>query len=52
MARRGDEMDAEALDVIHGTVQPHDLDLAAVAGPGIHFADVEGPAQHFGYARL
>jgi hypothetical protein len=44
MARRGNKVNAEPLDVIHRAVQPHDLQLATVARPGIHFADVQGTA--------
>jgi len=52
VTRRGDEVDAKPFDVIHRAVQPHDLDFAAVARPGINLADVERPAQHFSDARL
>ena len=52
MTGRGDEMNAEALDVIHRAVQSRDFDLAAVARAGIHFADVERAAQHLGDAGL
>ena len=41
MARGRDEVDAEAFDVVHWAVQTDDLDLAAVARAGVHFADVE-----------
>jgi len=41
VARRSDKVDAEPFDVIDGTIQPHDFDLAAIARTGIDFADVE-----------
>ena len=44
VARRGDEVNAEALDVIDRAVQADDLHLAAVAGTGIHLADVQRAA--------
>ena len=43
---RGDEVDAEALDVVDGVVEGDDLQLAAVAGAGVHLADGQRTAQH------
>src|SRR5437016_9857908 len=39
VARRGDEADAEALDVVDGIVEGMDLELAAVARAGIDLAN-------------
>jgi hypothetical protein len=39
MARAGDEADAQAFDVVVGVVERVDLELAAVAGPGVDLAD-------------
>ena len=52
MARRGDEVNAETLDVIDRAVQAVDFDFAAVARTGVHLADVQGTAEHFRGARL
>ena len=41
MARRCDKVDAEALNVVDRIVKGDDLQLAAVAGPGIHLADCQ-----------
>jgi hypothetical protein len=55
MARRGDEADAETLEVVERVAQRMDLELAAVAGAGVDLADREraaeppaGGAVHFG----
>ena len=45
MARRGGELDAEALDVIDGVVERMDFQLAAVAGAGIDLADGDRAAE-------
>ena len=45
MARRGDEAQAEALEIVEGVVQRVDLELAAIAGPGIDLADGEAAAK-------
>ena len=52
MARRGDEVNSETFDVIDRTVQAVDFDFAAVAGAGVHLADVEGTAKELRGARL
>ena len=39
MARRGDEAEAKALDIVIGVVERVDLELAAVAGAGVDLAD-------------
>jgi hypothetical protein len=39
MARRGDDMESEPLQVVKGVAQGVDLQLAAVAGTGVHLAD-------------
>jgi hypothetical protein len=52
VTRRSDEVNAEALDVVHGTIQPGDFDLAPVARPGIDFADVQRATQHLFHARF
>jgi hypothetical protein len=51
VTRRGDEVDAEALAVVHRARQAADLDLAAVAGAGIDFPR-EGPAEEPARPRL
>src|SRR5216117_2082238 len=38
---RRHEVDAKALDVVNRTVQANDFYLAAVAGAGVHFADMQ-----------
>ena len=45
MARRGDEAQAEALEVVEGVVERVDFQLAAVAGAGIDLADGEAAAE-------
>ncbi len=45
VARRGDEAQAEALEVVEGVVERVDLQLAAVAGAGIDLADREAAAE-------
>ncbi len=45
VARRGRELDAEALDVIDRVVERVDLQLAAVAGAGIDLADGDRAAE-------
>ena len=45
MARRGDEAQAEALEIVEGVVERVDLELAAVAGAGIDLADREAAAE-------
>ena len=39
MARRGDEADAEALEIVEGIAQRMDLKLTAVAGAGVDLAE-------------
>ena len=39
MARRGNETQSEALEVVEGVVERMDLKLATVARAGVHFAD-------------
>ena len=46
VTRRGDEVDAEAFEIIDRAVEAVDFDFAAVARAGIHFADVERAAEH------
>ena len=45
MARRGDEAQAEAFEIVEGVVERVDFQLAAVAGAGIDFADREAAAE-------
>ena len=45
MARRGDEAQAEALEIVEGIVERMDFQLAAVAGAGIDLADREAAAE-------
>ena len=45
VARRGDEAQAEALEVVEGVVERVDLQLAAVAGAGIDLADRQAAAE-------
>src|SRR6476659_4018446 len=45
MARGRDEADAKTLDVVIGIVQRVYLQLAAVAGASVDFADREAPAE-------
>ena len=39
MARRGDEAETEALEIVVGVVEGMDLQLAAIAGAGVDLAD-------------
>src|SRR4029453_15975629 len=52
VARRGHEVDAEALAVVYGAGQPADLQLAAVAGAGVDLADGQGAAEQPLHARV
>ena len=45
MARRGDEAQAEALEVVERVVERVDLQLAAVAGAGVDLADRQAAAE-------
>ena len=45
MARRGDETDAEALDVVIGVVERVDFEFASVAGSGVDLADRQASAE-------
>ena len=45
VARRGDEAEAEALQIVVRAGEPADLELAAVAGAGVHLADVQRAAE-------
>jgi hypothetical protein len=45
MARRGDETDAEALEVVEGVIEGVDLQLATIAGAGIDLSDRETAAE-------
>jgi len=45
VARGGGEVNAEAFNVIDRTVQPGDFHFTAVAGAGVHFANVEGASE-------
>ena len=47
VARRGDKVNAETFNVTDRAVEAIDFDFAAVAGAGIHFADVERTAKDF-----
>ena len=47
MARRGDEMHAEAFDIVVRIIQRADLQLATVARSGVHFANVQRSAKTF-----
>ena len=47
MARRGDEFDAAALDVVMRVVQRVDLEFAAVARSRVDHADAQRAPQHF-----
>jgi hypothetical protein len=54
VARAGDELDAQALDVVVGVVERVDLQLAAVAGAGVDLADrqrLAEDAQQFAWMR-
>src|SRR5437016_565287 len=41
VTRRGDEVNAEPLDVIDRAVQTNNFNFTSVARTGVHFADVE-----------
>ena len=45
MARRGDEAQAEALEVVERVVERVDFEFAAIAGAGIDLADRERAAE-------
>jgi hypothetical protein len=45
MPRRGDEAQAEALEIVEGVVEPVDFEFAAIARPGIDLADRQASAQ-------
>src|SRR5215813_2470040 len=45
MARRGDEPDSEALQVVHDVVESMYFQLAAIAGPGIDLSDGQRATQ-------
>ena len=45
MTRRGDEPQAEPLDVVIGVVERVNFQLASVAGSGIDLADRQAPAE-------
>jgi hypothetical protein len=45
VTRRGDEPEAEAFQVVEGVVESVDLQLAKVAGPGVHLADRQRAAE-------
>ena len=45
MARRGDEAQAEALEIVEGVVERVDFQFAAVAGAGVDLADREAAAE-------
>jgi hypothetical protein len=45
MAWRGDEAEAEALDVVIGVVERVDLKLASIAGSGVDLAYGKAPAK-------
>jgi hypothetical protein len=45
VARRGDEADAESLQIVESVVERVDLEFTAVAGASIHFADGEAAAE-------
>lgn len=45
MAGRGDEADAEAVEIVEGIAQRVDFQLAAIAGPRIHLADGKAAAE-------
>ena len=45
MTGRGDEVDAEALAVVHRAREPGDLELAAVARARVHLADGQRAAE-------
>src|SRR4051812_44091162 len=45
MAWRGDEAEAEALDVVIGVIERVDLKLASIAGPGVDLTYRKAPAK-------
>jgi hypothetical protein len=45
MARRGNEVEAEPLQIVIGIVQRVDFQFAAVAGTGIHFSNRQTTAE-------
>ena len=45
VTRRGDEAQAEALEIVEGVVERVDFKLAAVAGAGVDLADREAAAE-------
>ena len=45
MTRRGDEVNAEPLDIVDRAVQTGDFNFAPVAGAGVHLADVQRVAE-------
>ena len=45
MPRRGDETKAEALEIVEGVVERVDLELAAIAGASVDFADRKATAE-------
>ena len=45
MARRGNEAEAEALDVVVGVIQRVDFKFASIAGSGVDFAYRKAPAE-------
>ena len=47
MARRPDQLDAEALDVVIGGEDVEDFDVAAVAAAAVGVIDLQGAAEHF-----
>jgi hypothetical protein len=50
VARRGHEVQAEALEIVVRTDETGDLQLAAVAGAGVHLADMHRAAEHASHA--
>jgi hypothetical protein len=45
MARRGDEAEPKAFEIVIGIAERMDLQLAAVAGAGVDLADRQRPAK-------
>jgi hypothetical protein len=52
MARRGDEAEAEALEIVERVVERMDLQLAAIAGAGIDLADRQAAAEPAACGRI
>ena len=52
MAGRGDEAEAEALEVVEGVVERVDLELAAVARAGIDLADGKAASEPAARGRI